>query len=164
MWLAQPPSRWDGQPDRPLFIGACPRSGTTLLRSLLNNHPDLAVPAETDFVLPVWTNRGRLGNLAVEANRRRLAEWLMDTPGRGGKRIRARAFTRDEAIARVLAAPGTLGSVFAALFALFADAKGRRAGVTSGRPTPPTSTRCSRCFPTRSSSTWCAIRGARRSR
>jgi hypothetical protein len=72
-WLAQPPSRYAGQPDRPLLIGACPRSGTTLLRSLLNNHPDLAVPAETDFLIPVWTRRGRLGDLAVEANRRRLA-------------------------------------------------------------------------------------------
>jgi Sulfotransferase family len=122
-WLAQAPSRFAGQPDRPLFIGACPRSGTTLLRSMLNNHPDLAVPAETDFVIPVWTNRGRVGDLALEANRRRLAEWIMDTPGRGGKRIRAGTFSRDEAIARVVAAPGTLGSVFAALFALFADGK-----------------------------------------
>jgi hypothetical protein len=124
-WLARAPSQYAGQPDRPLFIGACPRSGTTLLRSLLNNHPDLAVPAETDFVIPVWTHRGGLGDLAVEANRRRLAEWILDTPGRGGKRIRAGVFSRDEAIARVVAAPGTLGSVFAALFAMFADAQGK---------------------------------------
>lgn len=124
-WLAQPPSRFAGQPGRPLFIGACPRSGTTLLRSLLNNHPDLAVPAETDFVIGAWVNRGRWGDLRREAQRRRLAEWILDTPGRGGKRIRAGKFSRDEALARVLAAPPTLGSALAALFAMFADAKGK---------------------------------------
>jgi len=124
-WLTQPPSRYAGQPDRPLLIGACPRSGTTLLRSLLNNHPDLAVPAETDFVIGAWAHRGRWGDLRRPQNRRRLAEWILDTPGRGGKRIRAGAFSRDEAVERVVAAPPTLGSALAALFAMFAEGKGK---------------------------------------
>lgn len=124
-WLARAPSIHAGRADRPLFIGACPRSGTTLLRSLLNNHPDLAMPAETDFLLHVWAHRGRLGDLRDPARRRRLAEWIFDTPGRGGRRIRAGAVGRDEAVARVAAAPPTLGSVLAAVFAVFADAKGK---------------------------------------
>jgi hypothetical protein len=106
-----------------LLIGACPRSGTTLLRSLLNNHPDIAVPAETDFVIGAWTHRGRWSDLRRSPDRRRLAEWILDTPGRGGKRIRARRFSRDEALERVLAAPPTLGSALAALFAMYAEAK-----------------------------------------
>jgi len=124
-WLRREPSPFAGRADRPLFIGACPRSGTTLLRSMLNNHPDFAMPAETDFVVPIWLTRGRWGDLGVAANRRRLAEWILDTPGRGGRRIRAGAFGRDQAIERVVASAPTLGAVFAALFAMFAEAKGK---------------------------------------
>lgn len=36
--------------DPVVFIGGCPRSGTTLLRNLLNAHPDLAIPNEAYFV------------------------------------------------------------------------------------------------------------------
>jgi hypothetical protein len=124
-WRERAPSAHAGRADRPLFIGACPRSGTTLLRSLLNNHPDLAMPAETDFLLHLWAHRGRLGDLRDPARRRRLAEWIFDTPDRGGRRIRAGVFSRDEAVERVAAAPPTLGSVFAAVFGVFADAKGK---------------------------------------
>jgi sulfotransferase family protein len=124
-WLRREPSPFAGRPDRPLFIGACPRSGTTLLRSVLNNHPDLAMPPETDFVIPVWCNRARWGDLRAPSNRRALAEWIFDTPGRGGLRIRGR-IPREEAIERVVAAPPALGSVIAACFELFAERKGKR--------------------------------------
>ncbi len=33
----------------PIFIVGCPRSGTTLLRSILNAHPNIAIPRETRF-------------------------------------------------------------------------------------------------------------------
>jgi hypothetical protein len=124
-WLSRGPSAFAGQARRPLFVGACPRSGTTLLRSLLDNHPDLAMPAETNFVLPLWLDRKAYGDLRDPANRRRMAEWVMDTPKRGGTRIRGGGFSREEAIERVVAAPPTLGSVFAALFEMYADAKGK---------------------------------------
>jgi hypothetical protein len=114
-----------GIPDRPLFIGACPRSGTTLLRSLLNNHPDLAMPPETDFLIPAWCRRARWGDLRSPSNRRALAEWIFDTPGQGGLRIRG-GIAREEAIERVAAAPPTLGSMIAACFELFAERKGKR--------------------------------------
>jgi len=35
---------------RPFFIVGCPRSGTTLLRSLLRSHPNLTIPWETHFI------------------------------------------------------------------------------------------------------------------
>jgi hypothetical protein len=88
---------------------------------MLNNHPDLAVPAETDFVIPVWLNRGAYGDLRDPRNRRRLAEWIMDTPGHGGRRIRAGGIERDEAVERVSASAPTLGSVFASCFRIYAD-------------------------------------------
>jgi hypothetical protein len=123
-WLEHEPSAFAGAPNRPLFIGACPRSGTTLLRSMLDNHPDMAVPAETDFVIPVWVKRGKYGNLAADGNRRRLAEWIFNTPGHGGQRIRA-GVDRDEAIARVSSAAPTLGSILAECFRMYAGVHGK---------------------------------------
>ncbi|HSD76837.1 MAG TPA: sulfotransferase [Solirubrobacteraceae bacterium] len=125
-WLRAAPSRYAGKPDRPLFIGGCRRSGTTLLRSMLDNHPDLAVPAETNFVLPLLRFRARYGDLRDPANRRALAEWIFDTEGHGGRRIRAGKVGREEAIARVVAAPPTLGSLFGALFAMYAEVHRKR--------------------------------------
>src|SRR5919198_5186031 len=69
-WLQRPPSQFAGAPARPLFIGGCPRSGTTLLRALLDNHPELAIPRETNFVRPLWWRRVPFGNLRDPANRR----------------------------------------------------------------------------------------------
>jgi hypothetical protein len=110
---------------RPLFVGGCPRSGTTLLRCLLNNHPDLAMPAETDFVIPLWTFRARYGDLRRPENRRALAEWIFNTDGTGGRRIRAGSFGRREAIERVVASAPTLGSVFSTCFEMYAEAHGK---------------------------------------
>ena len=38
-------------PPMPIIVGA-PRSGTTLLRFMLDSHPDLAIPPETGFLVP----------------------------------------------------------------------------------------------------------------
>ncbi len=37
---------------RPIIIGGCPRSGTTLLRRILDTHPDIACGPESTFFLP----------------------------------------------------------------------------------------------------------------
>ena len=129
-WLGRSPSKHAGRPGRPLLIGACPRSGTTLLRSLLDNNPDLAIPPETDFVIPLWRTRPHYGDLREEANRRRLAEWIFLQDGHGGKRLRfqgqrERQLTPEEAVERVVAAGTTLGSMFAACFALYAESSGK---------------------------------------
>lgn len=44
--------------DRPIFIVGMPRSGTTLMRSILSVHPNLAVSRETHF-FPKWWKRYR---------------------------------------------------------------------------------------------------------
>ena len=38
------------QASMPIIVGA-PRSGTTLLRLMLDSHPDVAIPPETGFLL-----------------------------------------------------------------------------------------------------------------
>jgi Sulfotransferase family len=111
-------------PDRPLFIGGCPRSGTTLLRCLLDNHPDLGVPAETNFLIPLWRFRARYGDLRRTENRRAVAEWIFNTDGTGGRRIRAGS-DRAAAIERVTAAAPTLGSLLAACFEIYAEVHGK---------------------------------------
>jgi hypothetical protein len=61
----------------PFFLVGCPRSGTTLLRNLLNSHPQLAIPAESQF-LPTfyraWGNP-RDARAAERLGRRILALW-----------------------------------------------------------------------------------------
>ncbi len=48
--IAPPPiTASDAAP--PIFLIGCPRSGTTLLRVMLDSHPNLACPAETFFLL-----------------------------------------------------------------------------------------------------------------
>jgi len=69
--------------DKPIFILGCHKSGTTLLRNLLDGHKDLfAVPTETHFL----ANTGRWvkysyrkqnpRNLSFEEKKQRLIEWI----------------------------------------------------------------------------------------
>lgn len=39
--------------NQPLFIIGCPRGGTTLLRLMLNMHSQIAIPAESHFLIPI---------------------------------------------------------------------------------------------------------------
>lgn len=71
----------------PFFVVGCPRSGTTLLRAMLDVHPRLAVPRESHFVVglaPRWFRRRsptvedviahrRFGALGVDADAVRAA-------------------------------------------------------------------------------------------
>lgn len=66
--------------DVPFFVVGCPRSGTSLVSQLLDNHPRLAVYHETQFY-PVFRPHLRYyGDLRRPANARRLIadlrEWL----------------------------------------------------------------------------------------
>ena len=76
-WASGPPSAYAGRPARPLFVGGCPRSGTTLLQVMLDMHPQLGIPRETNFIRQLWWQRTRFGDLADPANRRRAARWIL---------------------------------------------------------------------------------------
>ena len=53
----------------PIFLVGMPRSGTKLLRAILNHHPDISIPeTETEFFphwVANWTSYGDLSNYAV---------------------------------------------------------------------------------------------------
>ena len=80
----------------PLFIVACDRSGTTMLRLILDRGPDLAIPTESVILVDFANVRARYGSLAGDAEFDRLVHdvwrhpkvraWGLtsDPPGRGG--------------------------------------------------------------------------------
>jgi hypothetical protein len=58
----------------PIFIVGTPRSGTTLLRVLLNRHPELAICDESHYFYYVYTRRKAFGNLSDPKNRKLLID------------------------------------------------------------------------------------------
>jgi hypothetical protein len=56
--------------DRPIFVVGCGRSGTTVLRLILDAHPDVAIPGESNFIPHMWRNRRKYqwrGSLDVDS-------------------------------------------------------------------------------------------------
>ena len=125
--MADPPrtgmSEFAALPDRPVMIGGCPRSGTTLLRTMLHAHPELAIPRETRFVLESWGRRRKFGDLRQEANRRRLARWIFMREKTDADRL---GLDPEAAVERLVAAPPTLGSLLAECFVMFSERHGKR--------------------------------------
>jgi Sulfotransferase family len=61
--FSRPPNAPPDHPPAPFIVGV-PRSGTTLLRLALDAHPELAIPPETGFLLPLFArSRWRLPRL-----------------------------------------------------------------------------------------------------
>jgi hypothetical protein len=112
-----------GAKDRPVMVGGCPRSGTTLLGQMLHAHPLLAMPPETRFVLESHRARAKFGDLTDEANRVRLAKWITD---RKKTRFADMKIDRDRVIERVRQAPPTIGSLSGAVLEEFAVAHGAK--------------------------------------
>lgn len=70
----------DGSVTRdPIFIVGAPRSGTSLLRNLLNRHSRIALADETYFFYYVYNRRGSFGNLSDLSNRKRLVSRFLET-------------------------------------------------------------------------------------
>jgi len=65
---------------RPIFIVSAPRSGSTLLRLILDSHPRLAVPAPTWLFELVYPYLFSYGNLSGRDNFKALVEDILETP------------------------------------------------------------------------------------
>ena len=107
--------------DRPVFVGGCPRSGTTLLSAMLSAHPALAIPPETRFFLEGYRARRRFGDLTLEANRRAFGQWVTSSDS---TRFALLQLPADEVIEAVAAAPPTIGSLTGAVLQVFARSHG----------------------------------------
>lgn len=64
----------------PLFLLGSQRSGTTMLRLMLNNHPSLAIPHESAFITIYFKKLSKYGDLGDRANARRLLSDVSQHP------------------------------------------------------------------------------------
>lgn len=63
----------DNRTNRPIFIVGAPRSGTTLLQYILRSHPGISMPTgESHFMIPLYRNAGKFGDLRQIENVRRV--------------------------------------------------------------------------------------------
>lgn len=110
-----------GNPDPPVFVVGCGRSGTTLLRLMLDSHPDLAIPGESHFVPTLWRARGHY-----------IADGVLDVDRLVGAIVRSREFHQwgvPEELARRRVQdlrPTTFGGVLEAVYLAYADHRGKR--------------------------------------
>jgi hypothetical protein len=82
-----------------------------MLQVMLDMHPEIGVPRETDFIRELWWQRARFGDLSDPANRQRVAEWIFGDDRHLTRRLTHKRIGRRRAIAEVAAAPPTIGSV-----------------------------------------------------
>lgn len=104
----------------PFFILGAQRSGTTMLRLMLNQHSRLAVPHETGFITTFYHRLVEYGDLADRANAERLLDAIAQHPlVRRGNHIPDRA--------RVLERPiSDFRSLVDAILSAYAESLGKR--------------------------------------
>lgn len=105
---------------KPIFIVSCPRSGSTLMRLILNAHPRICVPPPGflyDYFRPYLYS---YGNLASRDNLLNLAQDMLDTPP-----IRRwdRPPTAEQLVAE--AAENSFRGLFDALYRCYAAREGK---------------------------------------
>jgi hypothetical protein len=105
----------------PIFIVGSPRSGTTLLRNMLNRHPAIAICLETQFRRLIYARRRAFGNLSDLRNRRRLVKEYLST-----ERVKTMQIDLP-ALEETLLKEGTSYEAFFTSFLRFyAEANGKR--------------------------------------
>jgi hypothetical protein len=107
--------------DKPIFIVGAPRSGTTLLRNMLNRHPGIAIYRDSDFYHCVFRRRRSFGSLGELRNRRRLVMELLST------RTIRRAQMNLQALETELLRDGdSYEKLFLSLLRFYAQAQGKK--------------------------------------
>ena len=116
----------DGEPDtqkgsdRPIFVVACPRSGTTLLQLMLHAHPRIAIPPENRFFLETFKARRKFGDLRKPERREQLAEWIITQ-----RKIRHMKVPKEVLREKVAQAPPTIGSALGVVLREYAAHYGK---------------------------------------
>src|ERR1700722_2952981 len=103
-----------------IFIVGAPRSGTTLLRNMLNRHPRLAICYETQFFRYVFARRWAFGDLGNPRNRRRLIAEYIST-----YRIKRLGMKASDLEARLMREGVSYEAFFASLLACYAESEGK---------------------------------------
>jgi len=103
-----------------IFIVGAPRSGTTLLRNILNRHPKLAICGETQFFHHVYARRRAFGDLLNTKNRRCLVAKYLPTD-----RIRRLGMDSAGLSERLMSEGTSYQAFFSALLAYYAQSQGK---------------------------------------
>src|SRR3954452_20115659 len=104
--------------DRPIFVVGCPRSGTTLFRTMLSAHRSIAIPPETRYLMGMYWRRSQLGDLRQRETRAQLASAIVDDPE---SRFRVLGLDGERVKAEIIDGPPTLGSAFGIVFRDYAQ-------------------------------------------
>src|SRR3954471_8695447 len=104
--------------DRPVFVVGCPRSGTTLFRTMLSAHRSIAIPPETRYLMGMYWRRSRIGDLRQREVRARLASAIVDDPE---TRFRVLGLDGEQVKTEITDGPPTLGSAFGIVFRDYAQ-------------------------------------------
>src|SRR5690242_4571314 len=110
-------SQWNS----PIFIVGAPRSGTTLLRNMLNRHPSIAICRETEFHHLVFQRRRAFGSLIDMRNRQRLVKQYLPT-----RRIQRMQMDLQGLETTLLREGTSYEAFFASLLRFYAQAHGKR--------------------------------------
>ncbi len=113
---------------QPIFIVGAPRSGTTLLRAMLNRHPRIGLCDETYFFYYVHLRRRAFGDLADPENRKRLVASYTAT-----SRMQRLKIDLPALADRLMAQGTSYPAFFAAILAFYAESMGK---VRPGEKTP----------------------------
>jgi hypothetical protein len=107
-------------PGAPVFVVGFQRSGTSLLRAMLDEHPQLALSTDSQFIPRFWQNRARYQSDGRVDARRLVADVLL-LP-----RVREWGLPESAIAARLdeLEDP-TLSEALAVVFRAYADTKGK---------------------------------------
>jgi len=125
--------QWD-----PIFIVGAPRSGTTLLRNMLNRHPAIAICRETDFYHLVHNRRRAFGSFGDLQNRERLVKEYLSTP-----RVQRLGLNLPALEQTLLREGASYETLFASFLRFYAQVHGkRRCGEKTPRHALFTETLC----------------------
>ena len=112
----------------PIFIVGAPRSGTTLLRAMLNRHPRIGLCDETYFFYYVHIRRRAFGDLSRPANRKRLIDSYFAT-----SRMQRLKLDLPALGERLMQEGTSYPAFFAGILAFYAESQGK---VRAGEKTP----------------------------
>jgi len=105
----------------PVLIVGTPRSGTSLLRAILNRHSAIGLCDETYFFYYVANRRRAFGDLADPSNRARAVDRYMET-----RRIKRLGLDREALASRMKSEGVDAGALFSSLLRFYAESKGKR--------------------------------------
>lgn len=108
--------------ERPIFVIGFQRSGTTLIQSLLGAHPRIAAPPEVHFWLRIRALADYWGNLADDANLRRVIHVLLNPPV---PLYEEYGFDEQRLFTRVAGGERTYAAVLEAMLTDFAERQGK---------------------------------------